>query len=120
MNGPRLRCRRRPRRRKVSDAALTTAERLEGLAGRALGRLPARVQRGLSGRRACVVDGQTLDPQLQLLLAIRRRRSPYNLCEPTPEAARERFRREMLIFGGPKTRVGEVRDFEIPGGGGSL
>ncbi|HEV2764012.1 MAG TPA: alpha/beta hydrolase [Pyrinomonadaceae bacterium] len=104
----------------MSDAALTKAERLQGLAGRALGRLPARVQRGLSGRRACVVDGQTLDAQLQMLLAFRRRLNPYNLCEPTPEAARVRFRREMQIFGGPKTRVGAVRDFEIPGTARSL
>ena len=104
----------------MSDARITPAERLQGLAGRALGRLPAGMQRRLSGRPPLVLDGQTLDPQLQLLLAVRRRLNPQGLCEPSPEAARARFRREMEIFGGPKTRVGAARDFEIPGAGGPL
>jgi acetyl esterase len=34
--------------------------------------------------------------------------------------ARARFRREVLIYGGRKTRVGAVRDFEIPGAAGRL
>ena len=104
----------------MSEPQVRVVERLQALAGRALLRLPPRVQFRLSGRPPVVVDGQTLDPQLQLLLAIRRRRNTFGLCEPTPEAARARFRREMLVFRGPQTQVGEVRDFEIEGAAGPL
>lgn len=102
------------------DTRITNAQRLQGAGARALRRLPSWLQLRLSGQPPTVVDGQTLDPQLQLVLAIQRKRTPYGLCEPTLLAARERFRREMLIFGGPKERVGAVRDFEIEGEGGPL
>ena len=57
-------------------------------------RLPARVQCRLSGEPPVVADGQTLDPHVQLIRALRRRRAAPGLCEPTPEAARAGFRRE--------------------------
>jgi acetyl esterase len=90
---------------------------MQGRAARALGRLPARVQLKLSRRPQVEVDGQQLDPCLQLVLSLNRRRVRHGLCEPDPVSARERFHREILIFGGPKTRVGPVRDFKIPGEG---
>ncbi|HEX8353716.1 MAG TPA: hypothetical protein VF611_12495, partial [Pyrinomonadaceae bacterium] len=99
----------------MTDTEITLKERLQGFAGRALGRLPARAQLGLSRRPPLEVDGQRLDPCLQLLLAVNRRRTRHGLCEPDPVAARARFRREVLIYGGEPTRVGPVRDFEIPG-----
>lgn len=101
-------------------AAITLAERLQGLAGRSLGLLPTPVQLKLSGRPPIEVDGQRLDSCLQLLLAVNRRRRRSGLCEPDPVTARARFRREVLIYGGPKTRVGPVRDFEIEGEAGPL
>jgi acetyl esterase len=97
----------------MSTTRITKAQRLQGVAARALRRLPARVQLRLSGQPPVVLDGQTLDPQLQLVLAIQRRRSREGLCEPSLDVARERFRREMIIFNEPKTRVGSVRDFDI-------
>jgi acetyl esterase len=104
----------------MSHTEITRAERMQGAAARALGRLPARVQLRLSGRLPVEVDGQRLDPCLQLVLALNRRRARYGLCEPDPSAARARFRHEVLIFGGPKTRVGSVRDLEIDGEAGRL
>jgi acetyl esterase len=104
----------------MHSTGITKAQRLQGVGARALRRLPAWLQLRLSGQPPIVVDGQTLDPQLQLMLAIRRRRGRVGLCEPTPLAGRERFHREMLIFGGAKMRVGAVRDFEIEGEGGRL
>jgi acetyl esterase len=104
----------------MRNNGITKAQRLQGMGARSLRRLPAWLQLRLSGQPPLVVDGQTLDPQLQLVLAIQRKRNPYGLCEPEPVAARERFHREMLIFGGPKMRVGAVRDFEIEGEGGPL
>jgi acetyl esterase len=78
------------------------------------------VQLRLSGRPQASVDGQRLDPCLQLFIALNRRRMRFGLCEPDPATARTRFRREMLIFGGQKTRVGRVSDLEIEGAAGSL
>ena len=104
----------------MDDNDITRAERLQGFAGRALGRLPAGVQLGLSLRRQIEVDGQRLDPCLQLVLAVSRRRNAPGLCEPDPSAARARYRREILIFGGPRTPVGAVRDLEIQGAAGYL
>ncbi|MET0650449.1 MAG: alpha/beta hydrolase [Pyrinomonadaceae bacterium] len=104
----------------MSHTSITRAERMQGAAARSLGRLPARVQLRLSGRPQVEVDGQRLDPCLQLIGALSRRRVRYGLCEPDPATARLRFRREVLIFGGPKTRVGHVRDLEIEGAAGRL
>src|SRR5215208_6756401 len=104
----------------MPETDITRAERLQGVAARALGRLPAPVQLRLSRRPPIEVDGQRLDPSLQLVLALRRGRVRYGLCEPDPATARARFLREVLIFGGPKTRVGSVRDLEIDGAAGHL
>ncbi|HEX8720377.1 MAG TPA: alpha/beta hydrolase fold domain-containing protein, partial [Pyrinomonadaceae bacterium] len=102
----------------MTDTDITRSERLQGFAGRALGRLPARLQLRLSGRAPVEQDGQRLDPCLQLVLAVSRRRDRHGLCEPDPATARARFRRDVLVYRGPRTRVGAVRDFEIPGDGG--
>ena len=104
----------------MSDGRITRAERLQGMTARALGRLPARAQLRLSGRPQAEVDGQRLDPCLQLMMELSRRRARYGLCEPDPAAARARFRREVQVFGGPKTRVGAVRDLELHGASGPL
>ena len=99
----------------MPDTDITLAERMQGFAGRALGRLPASAQLKLSGRPPVEVDGQRLDPCLQLVLAVNRRRKRHGLCEPDPVTARARFRREVLVYRGPQTRVGAVRDFDIEG-----
>jgi acetyl esterase len=87
---------------------------------RALGRLPGRLLVRLSGEPPLIVDAGPLDPHLQWLRAMQRRRGRPGLTEPTPQAGRARFRREMLAAGRPRTRVGAVRDFGIPGPGGAL
>ncbi|HEX2778349.1 MAG TPA: alpha/beta hydrolase [Gemmatimonadaceae bacterium] len=89
---------------------------------RALARLPGRAQVALSGERRVVVDGQTLDPQFQLVRALRRRRGLIGLTKPDLDFARARrqFTREATVFAGPATRVRATRDLEIPGPGGSL
>ncbi len=100
--------------------ALTFAERLQGITAPALGMLPPSVLRLLSGEPTVIVDGQTLDPQLQLIRAIRRKQSPYSYCEPTVPEARERLRKETAMFTRTKTAVESVRDFTIPGEGGPI
>ena len=104
----------------MTDRPLRLTERMESLAARVLVRLPPRWQVRLSGEPPVRVDGLTLDPHVQLVRALRRRRNPFGLCEPDIPAARERFRREAALFRGPVTPVGAVRDFTIPGEGGPL
>ncbi|HZB44602.1 MAG TPA: alpha/beta hydrolase fold domain-containing protein [Pyrinomonadaceae bacterium] len=104
----------------MPEALATRSERLQGAAARALGRLPCWLQVRLSGRPPVVIDEQTLDPQVQLLLAIMRWRDRGGLCPGSPAEARARFRREMRAVSEPKTSVGAVRDFEIPGEAGPL
>lgn len=90
------------------------------LAMRAIAHLPDRVKIWLSGTAPVIVDGQQLDPQLQFLRSIRRRHRTPGLVEPTVAAGRARYRRETLTFRGPVTKVGGVRDLEIPGAAGPL
>lgn len=96
------------------------ADRVQCAAARLLARLPPRVQIALSGEPPIVIDGQRLDPQVQLLRSIRRRRGVPGLIEPTIAAGRERYRRETRAFRGPMTGVDAVRDSEIPGPAGVL
>ncbi len=104
----------------MSDTDFTLKERFQGLVGRSLGRLPEHMQRGLLRQPPIEVDGQRLDTCLQLILAINRKRKRSGLCEPDPVTARARFRREVLIYQGKKTRVGPVETFKIPNKDGPL
>ncbi|HET7459255.1 MAG TPA: alpha/beta hydrolase [Gemmatimonadaceae bacterium] len=107
-----------------ADRRVTLAERAQYVAARLLGRMPPRVQLALSGGAPVVIDGETLEPQIQLVRAVRSRRHQCGYCEPTPAAGRARLRRETLVFRGPRTEVGAVHDFAVErdagDGGGSL
>jgi acetyl esterase len=96
------------------------ADRVERLVARVLVHLSPRLQVMLSGEPPVTMDGQTLDPHVQLVRALRRRRGRGGLCEPTPEKARAVFHRESVLFRGPVTPVRAVRDFDLPGPGGPL
>lgn len=95
-------------------------ERLRGALARGLGRCPAALQVRLSGRAPVQIDGQTLDPTLQLILAFRPRGERRHLTAGSPAAARARFRREVLSIRGRPTPVGAVRDLQIVGGAGTM
>jgi acetyl esterase len=104
----------------MSDRPFRLADRIERFIARALVRLPGHVHVRLSGEPPVTVDGLTLDPHVQLVRVLRRKRNPHHLCEPTLERGRARYRRESILFRGPVTQVAAVRDFTIPGGGGAL
>jgi acetyl esterase len=104
----------------MPDRPLRLAERIEQMAARVLVRLPGHWHVRLSGEPPVTADGLTLDPHVQLVRVLRRRRNRHGLCEPDLRAARARYRRESLVFRGPITPVGSVRDFTIPGAGGPL
>ncbi|MEX2583281.1 MAG: alpha/beta hydrolase [Gemmatimonadota bacterium] len=95
-------------------------QRLRGRIARILGRLPGALQCRLSGRPPVVVDGQTLDPTLQLLLSLRPSTTKAILTAGSPERARARFRRDALSMRGRPTPVGGVRDLVVSGGEGEI
>jgi acetyl esterase len=82
-----------------------------------LGRLQPRAQILLSGRKPIVIDGQRLDPEVQLLLSVRERIEPPVWDETmTVERGRAITREEAWIAAGPRPiEVAEVRDLTAAG-----
>lgn len=95
-------------------------QRMELLFTRALFRLPRRIQSWLSLKAPIRIDGQTLDPEMQLLLAARQWRGGQTLRAETPELARRRMRAEAHRYAGDPTPVRSVQEVVIPGPGGPL
>lgn len=89
------------------------SDRLRYLGARFAMRLPDPWKVRLSGEPPVVVDGQTLDPQVQLLRSVRRKIGTHGLIEPTVEAGRARYRRETMNFRGPVTPVEKVNELTI-------
>ena len=105
-------------RARVPATEPTLTERLRGVLARRLVRLPNGVQVLLSGQPPVEVDGQTLDPSVQLLLALRPARQ--GLMDSGVAESRARLRREVLSIRGRLTPVGAVRDLTIQGAAGLL
>jgi acetyl esterase len=97
-------------------STLPTRQRIEARAARWLSRLSPRTQLRLSGRPPVVRDGQTLDPDVQLLLTVieRRGRPPYE--EMTLAEARAELRAGALVGGGLPVPVAEVRSLTVADG----
>ena len=86
-------------------------------ASRALDRLPAAAQVRLSGRPPIRLDGQTLDPAAQLLLALRERLGPPPAETLPVDEERAATREEAAIARG-RSAVAAVRDLEVEGAAG--
>jgi acetyl esterase len=92
-------------------------DRAQAIAAERLGRLSPRVQRKLSRRPPIVIDGQRLEPDVQLMLALRE-----YLGEPVwddrldVETARQLTREEAFLARGRRTvPVGAVEDLSVEG-----
>jgi acetyl esterase len=82
--------------------------------------VPSRAKRLLSGGRAVTIDGNTLDPTLQLALAGMRAFGMNGLMVGQEVAASRAQMREMTqSFGGPQIHVG-VSELSIPGPAGPI
>jgi acetyl esterase len=88
-------------------------ERARYYGARCAAHLPDRIKILLAGGTPIVIDGQQLDPQVQLLTAVNRSAAARGLIAPTVAAGRERYRRETRAYRGPVTEVGCVRDLDI-------
>ncbi len=95
-------------------------ERLQYRAARRLVALPPGWRRRLAGGEPVTLDGLTLEPELQLLLALRRRRHLRPLETLTPPAARRWIRREAAAATGRPLPVGSVTELTLPGPAGPL
>lgn len=94
--------------------------RIERSVAQLLFNLPHRTQVMLSLRPPIKIAGQTLHPEMQLLLATRERMRAGPLRAETPEKARSRMRREVLRH--PPSRLPPVvaHELTIAGGDGPL
>jgi acetyl esterase len=92
-------------------------ERVQAAVAQRLGRLPPRVQRRLSRRAPVVIDGQRLEPDVQLMLALREwLGEPVWDGELSPEHARRLTREEAAVARGTRTvPVGGVEDVTVGG-----
>jgi acetyl esterase len=103
---------------------LSARERVEGRLARVLSGLPGSWLLTMIGERPVQVDGLTLDPHLQFILAARRRHPQRLLSGPTPVDGRRRMRREIESVttgsGVRPTRVKTVRAITVDGAEGPL
>jgi acetyl esterase/lipase len=82
--------------------------------------VPTRAKRLLAGGRSVTIDGNTLDPTLQLMLSAQRAVGINGLAiEGDPAASRAQAREMTLGFAGPQVHVG-VDEVSIPGPAGAI
>ncbi len=108
-----------PRRRKARPA-LTVRQRTEFRVARLLSGLPPRTQVRLSGRPPVTVDGQTLEPEVQLILKLIDKAGRPAFEDLPLARARATLRAEAMIAGGRALPVGDVRDLRVAGAAGTL
>ncbi len=99
---------------------LTTPDRIQAsMLGPILG-LPARAKIALSGGTPHIADGQTLDPELQLLFAVRKLQPQPNFSDVSPREARLLIRREVGLFAGHPLAIGRADEIRVAGADGTL
>ena len=98
--------------------ALTYRQRLQLRAAKTFSALPPRWQVRLSGKPPVTKDGQTLEPEIQLLLSLieRRGRPPYELL--SLEEGRVEMRRGAMVGAGHPAALEAVQDLIVEGAGG--
>ena len=101
------------------SVTLTPRERITGATARFMAALPEGVQRSLGGR-PIVLDGQTLEPEIRLMLRLAKLVEEPPLETLTVEVARENLLREALAVEGKKVSVASVSPLELPGPAGPI
>jgi acetyl esterase len=104
----------------MSMVRVSPRDRIQEILVRGLGALPERAQLLLAGARRLRIDGQELEPEVQLLLRLRglARRPPVETLS-VPEA-REEIRREAASIAGSPLPVARVDEIAVPGAAGML
>ncbi|MEP6952755.1 MAG: alpha/beta hydrolase [Solirubrobacteraceae bacterium] len=104
----------------MSARSLAARQRIEYRIARAFSALPPRLQVRLSGGKPVVIDGQTLEPDIQLALALIERRGLPPMETLTPEQARKLTLSQSRGSQGPSVPVGAVGDLQVDGATGPL
>ena len=107
-------------RRRKDHPALTVRQRTELRVARLLSALPPQAQVRLSGRPPVTVDGQTLEPEVQLILRLIDKAGRPAFEDLPLAQARAALRAEALIAGGRPVPVGDVRNLRVAGAAGKL
>ncbi len=98
----------------MSDRPPTYREKLQSRVLGALMRLPSPLQLRIAGKSPPVSDrGESLHPELHLMLAMRKRIGTKRFCDLPPAKSRAAVRRESVLFAGASVRVGEVTEIRI-------
>jgi acetyl esterase len=98
---------------------LTPRDRVERAAARMMSRLSPRTIRLLAGK-PIVRDGQTLDPQIQLILKALEKSTPGPWSTLGAEVARREVRRAAMVNALPIPRVQAISELTVPGPAGPL
>ncbi len=93
--------------------SLTLGQRVEHYVVRALAGLAPGVQVRLSGKPPVRVDGDTLAPEVQLIVALRKRSREPPLETLSPAEARQERRRLAGVYAGKRVAVRAVGELEI-------
>ena len=96
------------------------ADHVQGVIADVVGRLPGSVLRILAGGGPVVIDGQTLDAEVQLGLAMMRLAGQRGVDTLTPAQARDEIRRNARVFAGPPIPMARIEPRSIPGPVGPL
>lgn len=94
-------------------------ESLQNALAAAVLRLPRPLVSLLAGKPV-VLDGQTLDPQLQLLLRLMALQGGPEIHEMSPADARAFYRQVGPMLGGTPPQMDQVRELRAPGPGGEV
>ena len=87
---------------------------------RVIPKIPTGALRLLSGGRSVTIDGNTLDPTLQLMLSVQRAAGIERLIvEDDPVASRREFRKTAVALGGAELHAG-ITELSIPGPAGEI
>ena len=95
-------------------------ERLELSLARFVAGLPPELQIRLSGKPLARADGDSLQPELQILLALRGLLSRKSMRERGVVESRARMRQKAALYCGPAIELASVTDLMIDGGGASI
>lgn len=104
----------------AARSSRTARDRFEFRAARTFAALPPRAQLRLSGKGPVVLDGQALEPEIQLTLAMLERQNVPLLETLHPTEARRQVARQSAAIAGKPIRVGAVRDLQVDGADGPL
>lgn len=102
----------------VKDRAMAAANRL-GV--KLIPRLPIPAKRLMSGGKAVTLDGNTLDPSIQMMLAAQKMMGINGLVVAGDPVATRRNNGELTAsLDQPNVRVAQTRDLSIPGPAGPI